>query len=192
VRELLGKNWWAVLVRGILAIIFGILAIAWPGHALAAVILVFGAYALVDGIFAIVGAIRSAARHAHWFALLLEGILGVIVGIIAFVHPGVTALAFVYFIAVWAIITGLLELFAAFRLRQELAGEIWLILGGLASVIFGILLVVFPSAGAYVLVTIIGIYAIIFGVMLVILSFRLKSWNESQSGGGAQQAASPA
>jgi uncharacterized membrane protein HdeD (DUF308 family) len=188
VQDILGKNWWAVLIRGILAIVFGIIAIAWPAHALAAVILVFGAYAFVDGIFAIISAIRSAARHAHWFALLVEGILGVIIGIISFVHPGITALAFLYFIAAWAIITGLLELFAAFRLRRDLGGEFLFILGGLASIIFGILLVIFPGAGAFVVVTIIGIYAIIFGVVLVLLSLRLKKWHESR-GGGAQQPA---
>ncbi|HTE85992.1 MAG TPA: HdeD family acid-resistance protein, partial [Dehalococcoidia bacterium] len=143
-RDILGRNWWAVLIRGIAAVVFGILAIAWPAHTLVALIILFGAYALVDGVFSIIAAIRAAEHHSHWFALLAEGVLGIIVGLIAFIHPGIAAVAFVYFIAAWAIITGVLELFAAVRLRRELGGEILLILGGIASVVFGILLAVFP------------------------------------------------
>jgi uncharacterized membrane protein HdeD (DUF308 family) len=186
VHEILGKNWWAVLIRGALAIVFGIILIGWPGHALVALVLVFGAYALVDGVLEVFAALRSAARHAHWIATLLQGILGIIVGIIAFVDPGIAILAFVYVVAAWAIITGALELFAAFRLRRELAGEFLLIIGGLASVIFGILLVVWPGRGALTVALIIGIYAIIYGVMLVLLSFRLKGWHEARGGGGTQ------
>jgi uncharacterized membrane protein HdeD (DUF308 family) len=191
--DVLGKNWWAVLIRGVLAIIFGIIAIGWPGHALLALVLVFGAYAFVDGIFTIVAAFRSAARHAHWIALLLEGILGVIVGLIAFFDPRIAILAFAYVVGFWAIVTGVLELFAAFRLRRELGGEILLILGGLASVLFGILLLVFPGPGVLTVALIIGIYALIFGVLLVILSFRLRSWHQSGGLDGARQpAAGPA
>ena len=175
------------------AILFGVLAIAWPGETLLILITLFGAYAFVDGIFSIVAAVRSAARHAHWAALLLEGILGVIVGLITFFHPGITALVLLYFIAAWAIITGILELIAAIRLRKELAGEVLLILSGLASVIFGILLAIFPSTGVLTVVWLIGVYAIVFGVLLIGLSFRLKSWHESGGiGGGRQTAAGPA
>jgi uncharacterized membrane protein HdeD (DUF308 family) len=188
VQGILGKNWWALLIRGILAIAFGMLAIVWPGETLLILITLFGAYAFIDGIFSIVAAVRAAERHIHWIALLLEGILGLIVGVVAFFHPGLTALAFLYFIAGWAIITGVLELFAALRLRKELGGEVLLILGGLASLIFGVLLAIFPGSGVLTVVWIIGIYAIVFGVLLVGLSFRLKSWHESGGVSGAQPA----
>jgi uncharacterized membrane protein HdeD (DUF308 family) len=189
VRDLLGRNWWVVLIRGIAAIVFGILAIVWPAHTLVVLILLFGAYALVDGIFNIVAAIRAVEHHTHWLALLLEGILGIIVGLIAFFHPGIAAIAFVYFIAAWAIITGVLELYAAVRLRRELGGEILLVLGGLASVIFGILLAIFPGAGALTVIWILGIYALIFGAILVGLAFRLRSWHQAGGSSGAQQPA---
>jgi uncharacterized membrane protein HdeD (DUF308 family) len=189
VQGILGKNWWALLIRGILAIVFGMLAIVWPGETLLILITLFGAYAFIDGIFSIVAAMRAAERHAHWIALLLEGILGLIVGVITFFHPGLTALAFLYFIAAWAIITGVLELFAALRLRKELGGEVLLVLGGLASLIFGVLLAIFPGRGVLTVVWIIGIYAIVFGVLLVGLSFRLKAWHESGGTSGAQQPA---
>lgn len=187
--DILGKNWWAVLIRGILAILFGLIAIIWPGHALVALVLVFGAYAFVDGIFSIIAAVRSAVRHAHWVALLAEGILGLIVGLITFARPGIAILAFAYLVGVWAIITGLLELFVAIRLRRELGGEILLILGGAASVIFGVLLFIFPGPGVLTVALIIGIYALIFGGLLVGLAFRLRSWHQSSGPGGTQRTA---
>lgn len=179
---ILGKNWWVLLIRGIAAIVFGILAIGWPGHALVALALLFGAYALVDGVFALVAAVRAAERHAHWMALVAEGLLGIVAGIIVLAHPGFAIVAFAIIAAIWLIVTGILELFAAVRLRRELAGEILLILAGIVSVVAGVFVAFAPIAGAFALIWIIGIYALIFGVVLIGLSFRLRTWHAGGNG----------
>jgi uncharacterized membrane protein HdeD (DUF308 family) len=187
-QDLYARNWWAILIRGIIAIVFGVVAIIWPNETLFILITLFGVFCLVDGIFALVAAIRAATHHAHWAALVVEGILGLIVGLIAIFHPSAAAVAFLFLIAAWAIITGFLELFAAFRLRRELGGEVLLVLGGIISIVFGILLFASPSAGVVVIAWLIGVYAILFGVLLVGLSFRLKAWYDSGSPGGTQPA----
>jgi uncharacterized membrane protein HdeD (DUF308 family) len=158
------------------AILLGILAFAWPGITLFVLVLFFGAYMLVDGIFAIVAAVRAAGEEDRWWLLLIEGILGVLAGLVAFFWPGLTALALLYFIAAWAIVTGIMEIVAAVRLRQEIEGEWALGLSGLLSVIFGVLLVVLPApAGLLSLVWLIGAYAVATGVLLLILAFRVRS-----------------
>jgi uncharacterized membrane protein HdeD (DUF308 family) len=187
-QDLYARNWWAILIRGLIAIAFGVVAILWPNETLFILITIFGIFCFVDGIFALIAALRAATHHAHWAALLVEGILGLIVGIIAIFHPSAAAVAFLFLIAAWAIITGFLELFAAFRLRSELGGEVLLILGGIVSIIFGIVLFAVPSAGVVIIAWLIGLYAILFGVILVGLSFRLKAWHDSGSAGGTQPA----
>jgi len=158
------------------AILLGILAFAWPGITLFVLVLFFGAYMLVDGIFAIVAAVRAAGEEDRWWLLLIEGILGVLAGLVAFFWPGLTALALLYFIAAWAIVTGIMEIVAAVRLRQEIEGEWALGLSGLLSMIFGVLLVVLPApAGLLSLVWLIGAYAVATGVLLLILAFRVRS-----------------
>jgi uncharacterized membrane protein HdeD (DUF308 family) len=174
VSTLLARNWWALALRGLFAVLFGLAALFWPGITLAALILLFGAYALVDGVFAIVAAVRAAEQHGRWGLLLLEGIFGILVGLLTFVWPGLTALVLLYFIAAWALVTGVFEIVAAVRLRREIEGEWALILGGVISVIFGVLLVVLPAAGLLALVWLIGVYALVFGILLIILSFRLR------------------
>ena len=183
VLSLLSRNWWALALRGLAAILFGILAFAWPGITLFVLIVFFGAYMLVDGIFAIVAAVRAAGDGARWWLMLLEGILGVVVGLVAFFWPGLTALALLYLIAAWAIVTGIMEIAAAIRLRREVVGEWALVLGGAFSVLFGVLLVVIPArAGLLSLTWLIGAYAVVFGVLQVVLAFRVRSAPSSAQG----------
>src|SRR5215210_3058377 len=176
VLPVLARNWWVLALRGLVAIVFGLLAFLWPGITLWALILLFGAYMLVDGVFAIVAGVRAAGNEARWWLLLVEGILGVLAGIVAFLWPGLTALALLYFIAAWAIVTGIFEIVGAIRLRREIEGEWALILGGTLSVLFGVLLVVIPApAGILSLTWLIGVYAVAFGVLLLILAFRVRN-----------------
>jgi uncharacterized membrane protein HdeD (DUF308 family) len=173
--ETLTRYWWAVALRGALAVLFGILALIWPGVTVVVLVALFGAYALVDGILALgsaaFGGTRAAGRRG-W--LILEGVVGVITGIITFAWPGVTALALLWIIAFWAIVTGVLEIIAAIRLRREMEGEWMLILSGALSVVFGLLLAIWPGAGALTLIVLIAIYAIIFGVALIVLGLRMR------------------
>ena len=171
---MLARRWWAILVRGVAAIVFGVLAFVLPGVTLAVMVLLFGAYAMVDGIFALVAAARGRAAGQPWWALVIEGILSIAAGIVTFAWPGLTALLLVYVIGAWAIITGVLEVVEAVRLRKEITGEFWLALGGIASIIFGLALYVFPAAGALAVVLWTGVYAMVFGVFLVALSLRLR------------------
>lgn len=172
--EALSRFWWLVVLRGVFAIIFGILAFLWPGITIGALIILFGAYALVDGISTIITAISRRKSNSQWWVLLLEGIIGVVAGILAFVYPGMTALALLYFIAVWAILTGIMEIAAAIRLRKEIDNEWMMALGGVASIILGVLLLIFPGSGALGLLWVIAAYSIIFGILLIILGLRLR------------------
>jgi uncharacterized membrane protein HdeD (DUF308 family) len=180
---ILSRNWWALALRGLAAILFGILAFAWPGLTLFVLVIFFGAYLLVDGIFAIVAAVRAAGEEARWWLLLIEGVLGVGAGLVAFFWPGLTALALLYLVAAWAIVTGIMEIVGAIRLRQEIVGEWALILSGVLSFIFGVLLVVIPArAGLLSLTWLIGIYAIAFGVIMLVLAFRVRGLARSAEG----------
>jgi uncharacterized membrane protein HdeD (DUF308 family) len=168
------RNWWVLLLRGLIAIAFGVLTWLQPGISLAALVLLFGAYTLADGVLGVWMAIRGRKQYEDWWVLLLWGLIDIGVGILTFVAPGVTALALLFYIAIWAIATGVLEIVVAIRLRREIEGEGLLILGGLASVVFGALLMAQPGAGALALLWLIAAYAVIFGIMLVILAFRLR------------------
>ncbi len=172
--RVLARNWWALALRGVFAILFAVLSVFWPRITVRILVLLFGAYALVDGIFAVIAAIRAAEHHARWGALLLEGLAGLAVGIATFFWPAVTALALLYFIAAWAIVTGFFEIAAALRLRREIQGEWALILAGILSVFFGVLLLAFPGAGALAVVWLIAVYALAFGILLLLLGFRLR------------------
>ena len=163
----------ALAIRGIFAVLFGLVALFWPGVTVLALVLLFGAYAFVDGIFAIVAAFRQADKGVRWL-ILLEGVLGIVIGVVAFIWPGTAALALLYLIAAWAVITGILEIAAAVGLRRVIRGEWALIVGGVASVIFGVLLAVWPREGLLVLAWIFGIYALVFGVMQLVLAFRVR------------------
>jgi uncharacterized membrane protein HdeD (DUF308 family) len=179
---ILARNWWALVLRGVLAVIFGILAIVFPGITVEALVILFGAFALVDGVFAIVAAVRAAERKRSWGALVLEGIAGIALGILTFFWPGVTAFALLYLIAAWAFITGVFEIAAAIRLRREITGEFWLGLAGVASIAFALLVVIFPGSGAVAIVWAIGVYAILFGALLIGLGLRLRGWGRQLPG----------
>jgi uncharacterized membrane protein HdeD (DUF308 family) len=174
-------HWWALAIRGVIAILFGLAALLRPDIALAALILLFGAYALVDGVFAIVGVFRGTRSGTPRWLLLVEGVAGILAGIIAFVNPGLTAIALLYLVAAWAIITGLAEIASAIRLRHEMTGEWALILAGILSVIFGLLLAILPGVGILSLIWLIGIYAVVFGVLMLIAAFRVRG-QDNQGG----------
>jgi uncharacterized membrane protein HdeD (DUF308 family) len=175
----LGRTWWVFLIRGIAAILFGIGAFLWPGLTIAVLILMFGAYALVDGIFAIIGGISARKEMERWWMMILVGVAGVITGVLTFMWPNITALVLLYFIAAWAIVTGIFQIAAAIRLRKEIEGEWVLIVGGIASVIFGVLLFLMPGAGALASIWIIGAYAVIFGILMIVLAFRLRGLRDT-------------
>jgi uncharacterized membrane protein HdeD (DUF308 family) len=168
-------HWWALALRGAIAILFGLAALLRPGIALEALILLFGAYALVDGVFSIVGIFGGTRGGTPRWLLLIEGVAGILAGLIAFVLPGLTALLLLYLIAAWAIITGISEIATAIRLRREITGEWALIIGGAISVLFGVILVVVsPFAGLLSLIWLIGIYAMAFGILMLITAFQVR------------------
>jgi uncharacterized membrane protein HdeD (DUF308 family) len=169
----LSRNWWVLALRGAIAVLFGLMALAWPGITLEVLVLFFGAWALVDGIFSIVGALRGQTGRPRWM-MALGGIVGILVWVVTLLDPVAVALAFVYLIAAWALITGLFEIGAAFHLRKEMEGEWILALSGVVSVVFGLLIALWPGAAALAFVWMIGAYAIIFGVLLLVLAFKLR------------------
>jgi len=173
--DTLSRNWWAVVLRGVAGVVFGIGIFLMPGLSLAVLVLLFGAYAFVDGIFGIVSAIRRRGTSDRWWLLLLEGIAGVAVGIITLLWPGITAFVLLYLIAFWALITGVLEEAAAFRLRQVITNEWLLVLTGLTSIALGVVLLLFPRAGVLAVVLWIGAYAFVTGILLIALGFRLRT-----------------
>jgi uncharacterized membrane protein HdeD (DUF308 family) len=168
------RNWWTLALRGLAAVIFGLLAFVWPGITLLSLVFIFGAYALVDGAFAIAAGIRGAKGYKRWWLLLITGILSVVAGVLAFIWPGITALVLLGLIAGWALITGVLEVVAAIQMRKYIDGEWLLALSGIASVLFGVLLLLNPFAGALAVVWIIGVYAVVYGVLLLALGFKLR------------------
>jgi len=170
----LAKYWWVLVVRGLLAIGFGIAAYASPALTLATLVLFFGAFALVSGAFAVIGAIAGRRGHEDWWVLLLEGLLGVAFGVLTLRAPGLTAVVLVLYIAAWALITGVLELISAIRLRKEIEGEFWLGLSGLISIAFGMLLMIAPGSGALALLWVIAAYAVVWGAFLIFLGFRVR------------------
>ncbi|WP_414542127.1 HdeD family acid-resistance protein [Nostoc sp. CCY0012] len=175
----LAKNWWTVALRGIFAIIFGLIALFWPEITLTALVLVFGAFVLISGVLLAIAAFKDGLNHAHSWLLLLEGAIGIAIGVLAFVWPGITALVLLYLIAAWAIVTGVLEIIAAIQIRKEIENEWLLAIAGIASVLFGVLLLIWPVAGALAILWIIAAYAIIFGILLLILAFRLRTWGSN-------------
>jgi uncharacterized membrane protein HdeD (DUF308 family) len=181
--SLLAQNWWAVALRGVFAIIFALIAFFSPGATLLSLVWVFAAYMLVDGLFGIVSGIRAASNNQRWGLLVLEGILNILVGVIAFIMPGLTVLFFVTLMAVWSLITGVLMIVAAFKLNPTY-GRGWLIFSGIVSVLFGVALLLAPLVGAVVLTWWLGAYALVFGISLLVLAFKLKG-HKDETGSAA-------
>ncbi|MGC2410738.1 MAG: HdeD family acid-resistance protein [Methyloceanibacter sp.] len=177
--EVLAQSWWVVGLRGILGIIFGLICLLTPGIAVQVFVILFAAYMLVDGLFAIISGVRAARNGERWGLLVLEGVVDLAAGAVAVLWPAITLVALIWVIAIWAIVSGALMLAAAFGLNLD-HGRWWLALGGIASIIFGVLLVIEPLIGAVVLTMWIGAYAIVFGVMLLVLAFQLHSKREAQ------------
>jgi uncharacterized membrane protein HdeD (DUF308 family) len=183
--QVMSRNWWMVLIQGIAAVLFGIaILFTWPGLVLNTMVLVFAVYAFVDGIFAVINAIQHR-NTPRWWVMLLEGAIGILAGIGAFLFPGGAVLTLLYIVAFWAVFTGLTQVVTAIQLRKEIDNEWMLILSGIVSIIFGFLIVFFPGAAILSILTILGILAIIWGVMLVILAFRLRNAGRSSTTGSA-------
>lgn len=186
--DLVPRHWWALALRGLAAIALGILAFALPGMTLGVLVWLFGAYALVDGVFAIVSAVRSRGDHL-WY-LLLQGVVGILAGIAVFTWPGLTALILLFIIAGWAILTGILEVISAVRLRKVIHTEWAWIAGGVLSVVFGLVMLISPGTGALALVWLIGGYAIVYGITLFALAWEVREVQHTRPGGaGLHQAA---
>ena len=169
----LSRHWWAFLARGLCAIAFGVLTWVWPGITLRVVMVAFGAFALANGILSISKAVDSWAEKDDRWVFVLEGILGIGIAIITLFAPRVTAVALLFYIAAWTLAMGILEIVIAIRLRKEIEGEFWLFLAGLVSVIFAVLLMLFPGSGILGFVWVLASYAIVFGILLIILALRL-------------------
>jgi uncharacterized membrane protein HdeD (DUF308 family) len=169
----LARNWWLTLLRGVCAVIFGVLAFVWPGITLVTLVLLYGAFALVDGVLSLAAAIMGGAPAPRWW-LALVGLLGIAAGLVALFLPGMTALVLLYVIAFWAIAIGVMEIVGAIRLRKEIHNEWWLVAAGLISVLFGLFLIVQPGAGALALIFTIGIFAVIEGIVLIAFALRLR------------------
>jgi uncharacterized membrane protein HdeD (DUF308 family) len=180
---LLAQNWWAVALRGVFAILFGVIALLVPGATILSLVLLFSGYMLVDGIFGIVAALRAARKGERWGLLVVEGVLNIAVGVVAFLWPGLTAITFVVLLAAWSLVSGGLMLGAAFRLTRE-HGRWWLVFGGLVSIVFGVLLAIAPVIGAVVLTWWLGAYALAFGVALLVLAFRLRARKDDRRAAG--------
>jgi uncharacterized membrane protein HdeD (DUF308 family) len=179
-------KWWAVVLRGVAAILFGVVALFWPPSAVAALVLLFGAYALVDGVFNLVAAATAPRTGRRWGWLAVEGVVSIVTGLVTFFWPGLTALALVLVIAFWSMVTGIAEILAAIWLRKYIKREWLLALSGILSIAFGVLLFLAPVAGAVAIAIWVGAYAIVFGSLLVALGLRLRAWGRE-----AEQLAAP-
>lgn len=173
--EVMTRYWWATVLRGVAAVLFGVMAVIWPDVTLLALLVLFGAYVLVDGVFALASAIAGGRVGFSRAWLTVEGIAGVAAGIITFSWPRLTAMALVWVIAIWALVTGVFRVATAIRLRREIRGEWLLALDGALTVLFGIALAVWPNAGALTLVLLIGLYAIVSGAVLIGLGLHLRT-----------------
>ncbi len=172
--SVLARNWWAFVIRGLLAVLFGLIALFQPGVTMLSLVLLFAAYVFADGVFAIVGAVRAARAHERWGLLVLEGVVDILAAVAALSWPGLTVLVFVTLIAVWALMTGGLLLAASFKMDAD-HGRWWMLLGAVASIVYGAALLLAPLIGALVLTWWIGAYALVFGIAMLVLALRLRA-----------------
>jgi uncharacterized membrane protein HdeD (DUF308 family) len=173
--ESLKRHWWVPVLRGIAAIVFGVIAFVYPGITIATLVLFFGAWVLIDGIFRVIGAIGHRVSDPDWGWHIVIGIVGIMVGLLTFHAPQITALALIIYIAAWALMVGATEIAFAIKLRREIKGEWFLILMGLASIVFAILLLWNPVAGAAAVIWLIAWYAVVLGILAIFFGFRLRS-----------------
>lgn len=185
--RILARNWWAIALRGAFAVLFGLLTFLLPGVTIATLVILFAAYMLVDGVFAIVAGVKAAQRNERWGLLVLEGVANILAGVVAFLWPAITVLVFVYLVAFWSVVSGILMAMAAFKLTGE-HGRWWMGIAGALSVIFGILIAVMPIAGAVALTLWLGAYALVFGIMLLVAAFRLRRMRDASPSGAAPPA----
>lgn len=177
----MSRYWWVFLVRGILSIIFGVIAILAPGITLVSLVLVFGIYAIIDGASTVFAGFQSRETDERWWWSVIEGVVSVIAGIVAIIWPVIAGITLLLVIGVWAILTGIMQIAAAIRLRKEIDNEWWLGLSGALSILFGVFVILFPGAGGLAVLWLIGFYAIIFGVLFILLAFRLRGRDETSS-----------
>src|SRR5579872_18340 len=175
-RVVLAKNWWSLVIRGLLAISLGLIAMVRPGVKLGTLVLLFGYYALIDGLVSFAGVMRAAEAHERWASLLVEALADIAIGVVTLAWPAIPALSLVYVIAAWALLTGIFEVAAGFRLRRHVRGECLLALSGVASLVLGILMLSQPLVGPLAIARWVGVYAFVFGALLLGLGFRLRTW----------------
>jgi uncharacterized membrane protein HdeD (DUF308 family) len=183
-KELLARSWWMLALQGLVALLFGVLAVLWPGLTLLWLVALFAAYAIISGGAALYGAVKNRTMDTGWWLILLLGLVSVAAGVLAIFYPGLTALALVLLMGANALITGVLQIVVAIRLRKMVNNEWLLVLIGAASIAFGVLVLVFPGAGALALVWLISFYAVLSGILLLSLAFRVKGWGSKDSGLG--------
>jgi uncharacterized membrane protein HdeD (DUF308 family) len=189
VSIILVKNWWSLVIRGLAAVSLGVITLMWHEITLPDVAVLFSGYAAIDGLVSLAGALRAAETHLRWGVLVCEGLAGIGAAIITFAWPSPTELSLAYIIAAWALLTGVLEIGAAIRLRRYIAGEWMLAFGGAASLALGILMIAIPLAGSLSIATWLAVYALVFGALLIVLGLRLRSWmRELNSSGHARSA----
>ena len=170
----LSRWWWTFILRGVLAILFGVIAFIAPPATIAALVLLFGAWALVDGVFDIAAALMHRTMDRSWWLTILEGVVGIVAGLLALAFPDIAAASLILLIAAWSIVTGVIEIGLAIRLREQITGELWLAIAGILSIVFGVLIFIYPAAGALTIVWIIGAFAIAFGISMIALGWRLR------------------
>jgi len=169
----LSRTWWVLVVQGAFAVLFGVMAWIWPAATVLVLVILFGAYTLVDGVFALAGSLQRGEREGRGW-LIVIAILGIVVGVMTLVWPGITALVLLYFIGAWAVVRGLITVVGAFRLRKEIQGEWLLILSGAVSIVFGLLVLIWPLEGALAVIWLIGVYAVVFGALEIALGLRVR------------------